>query len=258
MPTLGVHTGWYDFTGLAAFEAATGTRPDVALVSFDDVATDWNGSRAAPFVAHGTAPELTWGPARASLADIAAGKWDAQIAKTARWTKGSGVRVRFGHEMNGTFSPFFGDPATYVTAWKRARKVWRAAGNDAPWIWSPNITDGRPEQAFAPYYPGDDQCELVGLDGYSYPKAWNLSFADLFDDDLATLGKLSARPLAICETGVDHAHPDRPGWLRGMWEYVLAHPRIEHVTYWNRDQYRIDDDPAAALAFHLGATAWHR
>lgn len=254
MTSLGVVVGWYDMPGLVTFEVAVGTRPQVALLSFDDISAPWSSTRAAPFLAHGVTPQLTWGAA-GKLADIAAGKWDTQISQTARWSQGGPIRVRFAHEMNGPFSPYYGDPATYVAAWKRARKVWRAAGNTAPWIWSPNVTDGG-THPFDAYYPGDDQCELVGLDGYCYPKEGNHSFADLFDADLTTLGRLSARPLAICETGIDKASPDRAAWITGMWTYLLQHPRIEHVAYWDRDTYKISDDPAASLAFHLGAGAW--
>jgi hypothetical protein len=259
MTTLGVAPGsFWDFDKLLAFEVGTGTRPDIAYTSFDDVAVDWSGVRAKPFVEHGTQPMLTWGPVQATLADLAAGKWDAQINRTARWSNGTGVQVRFAAEMNLPTSPYHVDPALYVAAWKRARKVWRDAGNAAPWWWAANVTGGLPESDFRPYYPGDDQCEFVGLDGYSYPKVGNPSFAQVFDADLTTLAALSTRPLAIVEVGVDRAVPNRAAWIRAMWEYVLAHPRIEHLTCWNRDAYRIDDDPAAALAFHLGAVAFTR
>jgi hypothetical protein len=249
--TLGVALpGFFDTSQLASFEAATGTRPGSFLL-FADVADDWNGDRVAPFVARGVTPILTWLPVKATLEDIAAGKWDSQIAKTARWSVGTGLQIRFGHEMNLIGSPY-SRPAAYIAAWKHARQVFQASGNMAPWIWSPNITSVNSPELTA-FYPGDDQSEYVGLDGYSYPKAGSKPFAAIFDADLKALAGFSKRPRLICEAGVDKAVPNRASWITGMFAYLLDHPDIVGVTYWNRDQYAVDTD--CALAFHLGVSA---
>lgn len=259
-PILGLAgPGFYDLDPYRAFADATGITPEVALVSFGDVDEPWNGTRMAAFVDAGYVPQLTWGPNRAKLADVASGTWDEQIAETARFSLGTGVQVRFGHEMNGspTWSEWGQQPELYIRAWRRARQIWRDEGNGAPWIWSPNITDpDDPMTDLELYYPGDDECDYVGLDGYSYPNGGNKSFSALFSEDLSRLADLSDRPLWICETAVSQSTPDRAGWISGMFETLRDNPRVVALSWWERDEYAITEDAAACEAFRAGYTRW--
>lgn len=247
--------GYYDVGAVQQFAAATEVPVAYCLPVFSDVADGLSGDRLRAVAEAGYVPEVTWQPQRASVAAIARGRWDAVLATSARYTRGQDLRIRFGHEMNGSWNASSAQPADYVRAFRRAHRIFNEQGSRAVWIWTPNITGGY-ALPFERFFPGDEYCELVGLDGYADADAGYRSFEALFASDLERLGALSGRPLVIGETSIEQGAPDRAGWITDMFAWLGEHPEVRAVTWWNRDEYCISEDEAAVRAFTRGAAGW--
>lgn len=167
-------------------------------------------------------------------------------------SQGVPVIVRFAHEMNGSWYPWGQQPAQYIAAF---RTLADAVHRDAPgsaMMWAPNYGGGYPfaggqfeakpgtperaaldtdgdgtlsmaDDSYAPYYPGDDAVDWVGMSlyhwGATYPWGENElpepnKFADqltgnysgangddtLLSDFYAVYGQQHAKPVAIPET----------------------------------------------------------
>jgi hypothetical protein len=144
------------------------------------------------------------------------------------WT-GSGVPtlVRFAHEMNGSWYPWAQQPAGYVTAFETVAAAVHENAPASAMIWAPNEGGGYPftggqyaaragtdefaaldtnedgkldgqDDPYAPYYPGDEAVDWVGMSlyhwGNSYP--WG-------ENELPPSGKFAA--LLTGEPIVEHA-----------------------------------------------------
>lgn len=248
--------GFYDLAPVRRFARATATPVEFCLPLFSDVADGLSGARLASVQAAGYTPLVTWSPVRASVGSIAAGEWDAVIRQAARWTRGIPLRIRFGHEMNGMWQrTMYDQPAAFVAAWRRAHDLFRDVGNTAEWVWSPNIS-GSYVRSFERFFPGDDYVAYVGLDGYATQHNGYRSFGRLFGADVKRLRTLSTRPKVIAEVGVAPSRRSRAGWIQDMFSWLSANPDVVSLTWWDRDQYNISQDPAAARAFGKGYRGW--
>ena len=208
------------------------------------------------------------------------------------------VFVRFAHEMNGSWYPWSQQPTEYVRAFRTvADAVHRLAPASAT-VWAPNYGGGYPfaggtheaapgttafaaldtdgngslsmaDDPYAPYYPGDDAVDWVGMSLYHWGSAYPWGQNELpepgkfvaqltgeYDgdggDDTA-LPDFSAvwsvgrdKPLAITETAAFHA-PGRGGAdaaeiKRRWWAQVLDPaardrvPRLAMVNWFEWDK----------------------
>ncbi|ORY37611.1 glycoside hydrolase [Rhizoclosmatium globosum] len=81
-------------------------------------------------------------------------------------TTGRNLFIRFGPEMNGDWMSYSGNPTAYIALW---RKVYTAVNNVAPsvaFVWSPNPDTYQGIYPYAPYWPGPDYVDWVGLSTY--------------------------------------------------------------------------------------------
>ncbi|MGK2321274.1 glycoside hydrolase family 26 protein [Gordonia rhizosphera] len=112
---------------------------------------------------------------RYALARIAAGDFDADLTRWGTelmsWHKP--VLLRWAQEMNGTWYPWSigvngNTAADYRAAWTRMRSVILSAGaTNLEFVWAPNVlTLGT--SGFNAAYPGPDQVDHLGLDGYNW------------------------------------------------------------------------------------------
>lgn len=250
---------------VAAYEALTGTHADVAIgfLSFD---TSYNAAHVAALNARGTAVMLTISPPDSGtgspdptvLEAVNAGTYDDALGQTARFCKGQNILIRPMHEMNGNFNKYGQQPAAYLAAWDRVRGIFRSNGNMAPFAWTPNITSVNAD-AIAQYYPGDSACEIVGIDGYSYPLEGSRSLADVFGGDLATLATLADRPRLIGEAGRSNLSPgSRAEWMRDGFDWLVEQDNIIGFQYWDRDEFALAGSPTAAGRLGAGMRAWRR
>ena len=193
--------------------------------------------------------------AAAELADLLAGYWVDHGVPTF---------VRFAHEMNGSWYPWSQQPAAYIDAFRLVADAVHRHAPASAMVWAPNQGGGYPfgggahaappgsvhaaaldtdgdgllgatDDPYAPYYPGDDAVDWVGVSlyhwGRSYPWGENeLPLPGTFPallrgTDLGAHGTTAAvpdlyadyaeardKPLAIVETAIlyDPSTPEGP------------------------------------------------
>jgi hypothetical protein len=140
---------------------------------------------------------LTLQPTRGLAAVTDAAATDLAVTLAAANRSGVPVIVRFAHEMNGSWYPWGQQPHAYVAAFRRvAAAVHRLAPGSAM-MWAPNYGGGYPftggryaarpgtadyraldtnhdgvvdqrDDPYAPYWPGDDAVDWVGLSLYHW------------------------------------------------------------------------------------------
>lgn len=169
---------------------------------------------------------------QSTLVDIANGGRDGKLQGIARQLKlwqdahpSVTLIVRPLHEMNGDWYAWGfkgghnGNSAPqFNAAWLRVRKVLRQEFPTLPFMWCPNVLMGAADD-YAAYYPGDDQVEYLGLDGYNHSTSgggWQ-TITQVFERSLAAIrsmpGSNPAKPLVIAETAT--TEPDAPSALKG-------------------------------------------
>lgn len=264
----------YDVGAVERWEKTVGHRADV-LQTFvgwqydgDERLADFPSFRAGQIAADGRTLEVTWGPQnpskgldqpRFSLDGIASGTHDAYVRSFAEAVEESGLRVRmrFAHEMNGSWTSYSetnsGNQAgDFVRAWRHVHDVFADVGaTDVVWVWSPNVVG--PDQTPLPgLYPGDAFVDLVGIDGYSYPRSGCPSPGRLFDQTVDQVREITRRPVVLAEVGVARTCPDRAAWVTSLFAWARDHD-VRGLTWWeratDRDDYRLADDPPALRAY---------
>jgi hypothetical protein len=121
------------------------------------------------------------------LADVLNGYWVSSGVPTI---------VRFAHEMNGSWYPWAQQPEAYVAAFRTVAEAVHAGAPAAAMAWAPNEGSGYPftggefaseapaldtngdgsitnaDDPYAPYWPGDDAVDWVGMSLYH----WGLAY----------------------------------------------------------------------------------
>jgi hypothetical protein len=126
------------------------------------------------------------------VADLLAGYWDRYGVRTF---------VRFAHEMNGAWYPWAQQPAAYVAAFRLVAAAVHERSPSSAMVWAPNEGSGYPfptgkfaaapgsadakaldtngdgaltrtDDPYAPYYPGDDAVDWIGVSLYQ----WGLAY----------------------------------------------------------------------------------
>jgi hypothetical protein len=264
--------GWA-IEDLAALETWTGKKNSVVVLftSFNEafpttqVENLWN---------NGNTPLITLEPQGYTAAQLAAGdadaiatQWAADFKAWLNQGENRSAFLRFGHEMNGNWYSWSGDPTHYVNAWQRLHAILSAQG--CKWVWAVNNTDVN-SPAAEQYYPGDDYVDWLAIDGYNWGKSqpnadWDtwLGFPQIFDNMLKRLVALSPnKPILIAEMGtssvvstneVGQGISDaarKAQWLSHT--YLLGaktYPQIKLVAYFNEDK-------AGATTLISGESDW--
>jgi hypothetical protein len=156
------------------------------------------------------------------------------------------VIIRFAHEMNGSWYAWGQQPIEYIAAFRRVATAVHNAAPGSSMMWAPNGADGYPftggastaqagsddfaeldtdgdgtitlaDDPYAPYYPGDDAVDWVGMSlyhwGSMYPWGENelpepgKFAAQLTGTYVGTQGDSSMAPDFYQVYGVDHAKP---------------------------------------------------
>jgi len=202
--------------------------------------------------------------AAADLGDLVARAWTDH---------GVPMFVRFAHEMNGTWYPWSQQPEAYVKAFRTVAAAVHERSPSSAMIWAPNQGSGYPftggkyaaargskdvaaldtnadgkldatDDPYAPYYPGDDAVDWIGVSlyhwGLAYPWGENElprpgTFAKLIrgvdtgahqgggtvPDLYATYADGHDKPMAIIETAIlyDPSATDGPSEkdLKSAW-----------------------------------------
>ncbi len=265
-PVIGVYAPGApaSWSGIAGFTRASGVSPGIVVYY-----SPWNDPFSVSFAQaardHGAYALVQLEPDSVTLASIAAGASDSYLRSYADAVAGFGhpVILSFGHEMNGTWYPWgYGrtSPATFVAAWRHVVAAFRAAGAaNVTWLWTVNSVNGASSE-LRQWWPGAAWVDWTGIDGY-YFRASD-TFNSVFGATIAGIRGFSHAPLLIAETAVGTT-ANRSSQISAL----LAAVRAEHLAgmvWFNQAQHaglyhqnwRLEDDPAAAAAFRAAAAAY--
>ncbi|MFE4542239.1 glycosyl hydrolase [Arthrobacter sp. NPDC056727] len=302
----GVNLDWEHET-LAQYSAGLGRRPAVVVsfTQFPFAASDGSNVEAAfdQVRADGGILLLTLEP-RMGLAAVTQPVADKLAGTLDRFNRaGVPVIVRFAHEMNGSWYEWGQQPAEYRAAFRRvADAVHRLAPGSAT-MWAPNYGGGYPftggkyqaktgtaaftaldtnkdgtvtgtDDPYAPYYPGDDAVDWVGMSlyhwGNTYPWGANVipesgkflqqltgAYNGAGGNDLAVpdfyreYGERHGKPVAIPETAALSV-PSRSGakelaikqaWWRQLFDLRIPrdYPQLKMINWfeWNKNEVEV-------------------
>lgn len=257
-----------DAAALDSYAAAVGRNPDIVMDYSNITDPLLTPREISNLQARGETPLVTWqlfksgwsGPT-IPLAEIAAGNYDGYLRESAMLARSlpfNEVMIRFGHEMNGNWYGWSGDPSAYVSAWRHVVSVFRQEGaTNVKWVWAPNVDNG--SYPFASYFPGDEWVDYVGLDGYNWGTAgigvnkWQ-SLEEVFSSSYAQITRLSARPVIITETSSSEAGGDKASWITQGFLHTIPEqfPRVRAVIWFDRAQeedWRIASSSASLEAY---------
>jgi len=243
---------------LYRFEALTGTRLQ-EVVYYSGWQEQFKTAFASAVYRMGAVTMVQIEP-RVSLRSIVNGSQDGYLVSYAAAVREfrRPVILCFGHEMNGDWYPWgfrHVAPAAFVAAWRHVVAIFRQQGADnATWLWAVNVSAGAHGHVSSPalWWPGNDVVTWVGLDGYFYKR--DESFQSLFGATIATVRKLTNKPMLISETGAD-SQADQAAKISGLFAGVRADGLLGLIWFdatGNRN-WAIDASPAALTAF--GASA---
>jgi len=203
------------------------------------------------------------------LPAINEGKLDEFFETWARDAKAEGgtVLLRFGFEFNGEWFSWSGDPAAFVSAWRRAHDIFKRVGADnVKWVWAPNITSvpDTPDNNMHRYYPGDAYVDWVGVDGYNWGDHYDewhrwQTCQDVFEKVLAEFDRRYAgKPVMLSEFGSVEDTPGRKArWVHEAFKWLSSSTRVSAVIWFNLDKrregehdWRIDSSPESLAAFN--------
>lgn len=239
----------------------------------------------------------------AGLDSITPAVVDSVAARLAGYNaRGVMVLLRFAHEMNGSWYAWGQQPVKYIATFRR---VADAVHRDAPgtaMLWAPNYGGGypfrsgkfiaRPDSAdmkaldtdgdgklttkddpYAPYYPGDDWVDWVGMSLYHWGSVypWGSNdlpepgkFAQMLEGDYHVgdernppnfyrdYGECRNKPVGVFETAAFYA-PARGGtgemalkssWWRQVYATGIAErfPRLKMINWFEWDKYEAEVD----------------
>jgi Glycosyl hydrolase family 26 len=257
-----------DAAWLDNYAATVGRNPDIVM-DYSNVTDPLLTQREiSNLQARGETPLVTWqlfqsgysGPTM-SLDELAAGNYDSYLHKAAALAKTLPfeVMIRFGHEMNGDWYGWSGNPSGYVNAWRHVVGVFRQDGaTNVKWVWSPNV-EYNGSYPFASYFPGDSWVDYVALDGYNWgtagqgPNRWE-SLNEVFASSYAKITQLSSKPVIIAETSSSEAGGNKAEWIRDGFLKTIPQkfPRVAAVLWFDRnaeEDWRINTSSAALAAY---------
>lgn len=197
-----------------------------------------------------------------SLDKLIAGEYDTLLKTFAEGAVkfGKPIMVSFGHEMNGNWYPWAGNPELYQQAYRYVHdKISKEYGAcNITWVWNPNIDFGRLND----YYPGDEYVDWVAVDGYN-TEDWGSSWrncSQLFSgivDDIAAFNK----PIMIGEFASDanntpEEKTKKPAWITECMDYYAQDKRIKAYIYFNQDKVEDGQKKAWAITTSEAAKAY--
>ena len=274
VPTTGAYFGaavpggWGDnqYDAVENYEAAAGRKLDLQRI-YQSWGEPLNGGLIRWDVNTNRTPMISIYPVRGSTvvrwADIAAGRYDADIARQADEIRSlnAPVWLTLNHEPED--DPRHGTPAEFVAAWRHWVDVFRGRGvNNAAFTWIMMAWSFASNEALT-YYPGDAYVDWVASDGYNWGicrgGGW-CDFRSVFSDMYA-FGLAHAKPMLIAEyaSAEDPTDPNHKSeWLAEAAAQLRTMPQIKAISYWGGgDCFKVNSTPVSQAGFaNMGADDW--
>lgn len=203
-------------------------------------------------------------------------KYDAYIHQWAKdaaaW--GHPFFLRLDAEMNANRQPFSvlmngNQPQDFVKTWAYVRGIFAQENAvNVTWVWCVSVYYAK--QGFVPLadlrllYPGHDQVDWIGINGYNYGKnttvhitsPWQ-TFAGVFKPTYDAIQAFAPDKPIIVETGCTEQGGSKAGWITDLYQAQLPanFSQVKGIVWFNynnaylADDNRIDSSPAATAAF---------
>jgi hypothetical protein len=229
-------------------------------------------------IANGIVPLVTMNLQGTTLAEVISGRQDSRIRAWATAAREFGYPFLFRPwwEVNGTWYPWGRSPE-YIAAWRHFHDVVEEVGaTNVTWAWIVNTVWYEPQSKPAPWYPGNEYVDWVGMDAYNWgknpvqPDRW----VNAEESIQPTLNELEAiapgKPVCICESASTEYGEGGPNQTKATWihemltQYLPAHPEIQAYLWFNwnvekdggtpgaRFDWPIESSPASEVAFREG------
>lgn len=245
------------YAGVNAFTAATGVKPNVVSY-YSGWLEPFQAGFAAAAANDDAVPLVQMNPTHASVAAIAAGRYDSYLSAYAEAVRAYGhpVILSFGHEMNGFWYSWgytHTSPATFVAAWRHIVTLFRTLrARNVTWLWTINTIHkktGVPSPG--PWWPGNSYVTWVGIDGY-YTSASSV-FASVFGPTIVYVHTLTRDPILIPETSVTPV-ANQPAKIADLFAGIHLYGLLGFVWFdsSNKVDWRLTSQ-AAIAAFRRGA-----
>lgn len=179
---------------------------------------------------------------------------------------GRRVFLRFAPEMNGNWMTWGQQPTKFIALWKRLFAAVRRDASLTALVWAPNSGNGYPfgtnssklpedlalldtnkdgkvdasDDPYAPYYPGDEFVDWVGMSVYYFGPSWpwkdnEVPNANIFQSNVTTAGfyqtycASKGKPMMIAETNAAYHvnSPSGSGELaikQAFWKQYITNP----------------------------------
>lgn len=271
---MGVFAQGQGIDQLDAYEQQVGIDQDYFML-FRDWAGTFPTGLSTTLINRGTIPIITWEPWGRSLDSINAGTYDTEIREYAQGAKSvSGtILLRPMHEMNGNWYPWGvgtpgNTPAKYQAAFKRIVTLFRQEGaGNVKFVWSPNH-NGPPSwdaSTIPSFYPGDAYVDYIGLSGFNFGTVrsdteWR-SFETIYNSALWTAGRVSSKPIIICEMASGESGGNKAAWIRDTFKVIEKDfPKIHGVVWFNvsdANELDVGSSTASLNAFKAATESPH-
>lgn len=188
------------------------------------------------------------------LRDVANGLYDAQLRASAEGAKrfGKPMIVGFAHEFNLSYSPFYGDPAAYIAAFRRVVTIFDQAGaTNVQWLWPPNYKSDRPDlpaSDYNLYYPGDAYVDWIAVYGFNWGNDFSkgpgwAEFDYLFDEFLRNTACRYDKPLMVGPTASVDGPGSKTEWIANIYRGLSKYDNVRAIVWFNDFAY---NNPAEA------------
>ncbi len=201
------------------------------------------------------------------LSLILAGQFDSQLITFAETIKNFSklVLLRFGHEMNGNWYPYFGGgdanadgkadgPDVFIQTWRYVYQLFENQGvENTLWVFCPAAHDYPAQNWNRPfkYYPGHDYVDLIATDVYEHEENGTQNLRDalgyfynemgLFYEEQWAKGDSTIKPFGLGEFGTNRKSVESKAvWYKEALEIIAADARIQFHFLYN-EKNGVDD-----------------
>ena len=249
-----------DYAPVASF-TKTAKRPPNLIGYYSGWAEPFDMTFANTLRRHGIIPFVQIDPTDASVTALAHGSYDEYLRSYADSVRNfsDAVVIGFGHEMNASWYTWGYQhvaPSTFIAAWRHVVTVFRDQGADnVTWLWTleANGPHTGPVQS---WWPGAKYVTWVGVDGYYYRPSD--TFASVFGRTIDQVRRFTSDPVLLSESAVGPA-AGQLAKIQDLFHGMSTYNTLGLVWFDEaqkgglyRQDWRLEDSPAAEIAFRLG------